>query len=101
MTAAITVTPKTHWLNGWFLRAFARPYVVIDDAEHKARWGQAHRIEVAPGRRTVGVGVRYLRASALLGTEAIGVNLQPSEHVRLTAQNGPLNHQPFALRISA
>ena len=100
MNAAITVLPKPHWINGWFLRLFAQPYVLVDDVEHAAQWGRGLKIETSPGRHTVVVGARYHRTKALLGVAATEVEAQANQHVGLIAQNGPLNHQAFALRAT-
>ena len=98
MRATITVTPETHWLNGWFLRLFARPYVRVDDVEELASWGDPFRFPVAPGRHVVAVGVRYRGTKSLLGADGASVSVEPGQDLRLMARNGALNHQPFSVR---
>ncbi|WP_147441009.1 hypothetical protein [Mycetocola zhadangensis] len=101
MIATLTVTPETHWLNGWFLRLFARPYVLVDGVEVLAHWGGPCVIPVEPGRHVVAVGARYLRTRPLLGVDSAHVSVEPGQEMRLRARNGALNHQPFAVRTLA
>lgn len=100
MPTAITVTVRGHPVNGWFLRAFARPVIMIDGAEHDAHWSRPRTIPVSAGEHTVAVGVRYRGTPWLLGAEssALQVGIAAEETRGFVARNGPLNHQPFRLK---
>jgi len=91
------VVIETHWLNGWFLRLFATPYVVTGSAEQEARWGATATVPAGGDREGVGVGVRYFNRGSLLGLEKVMVALPQSGATTLVFRNGFWNHDPFRL----
>ncbi|SJM68918.1 hypothetical protein [Gulosibacter sp. 10] len=93
----LAIVPRTHWLNGWFLRLFTRPVIRVDGAEASAAWGRPTEIEVEAGIRTVAVGARYRGTSAVLGAQETTVDADDGQRVRLEARNGFFNHQPFTV----
>lgn len=95
MSSAIVLVPRTHWVNGWFLRLFSVPVLRIDDVDHAARWGEAVEIAVEPGRHRVGVGARYRGTSSVLGLQEARIEVAEGRRIRAEARNGPMNHQPF------
>lgn len=100
MTSSITVVPRTHWLNGWFLRMFARPVVRVGGVEHTAAWGHPLRTNVAAGTHDVGVGARYRGSASPLGVSKLTIEVAAGDSVELSARNGLFNHQPFTLSLS-
>lgn len=97
MTSSITVVPRTHWVNGWFLRAFSRPIVLVNGTEHAARWGHPLEVAVSAGTHRVGVGARYRGAAGTLGVEESRIDVANGANLRAEARNGFFNHQPFTL----
>lgn len=100
MKSSVTVTPRAHWVNAWFLRPFARPVVRMDGNDHEARWGRPLRFEVAAGPHEIGVGARYRRSISVLGVAGTRIEIPPEQNVMVEARNGVLNHQPFVLRTA-
>jgi hypothetical protein len=107
--SSLSITPTPHWFNGWFLRLLATPVVRINAAsridaagviERDATWGRATVIDVEPGSHSVSVGARYRGTRAVLGAEQVVIRVDVGQRVHLTAQNGPLNHQPFVVRTA-
>ena len=96
----ISVTARPHWVSGWLLRPLARPVVVIDGAEHAARWGTAVTVAVPAGRHTVGVGMRYRGFTSLLGVCPVHLNTELGHEVRLRARNGLFNGEPFYVTVA-
>ena len=99
MTAAISIVVRPHWVSGWFLRGLTVPFVLVDGTERPVRWGQPLRLEVHPGDRLVGAGIRYRGGQRLFGYRPIRVDVQPSRELRLVAQNGLLNSDAFRVRV--
>lgn len=101
MNVVCRVKIETHWINGWFLRLFSKPVVVIGCAEYPMRWSRATEIEVYCDRFIqVGAGVRYFGKSQLLGvckSELPIGRVAESGLISLTFRNGPWNHDPFRL----
>lgn len=95
MSATMIVQPDTHWLNGWFLRLFARAAVRVDGVEYAAHWGRPVIVEVVAGDHRVAVGARYRGTRPLLGAVEARVSAKPAETVLVNARNGFFNHQPF------
>jgi hypothetical protein len=95
---SITVTVTPHWFNGWFLRLLAVPVVHVDGLAREVAWNRATQFVVDPGAHNVSAGARYRGSRAVLGAENVTHLVAEGQHVRLVAQNGPLNHQPFAVR---
>lgn len=95
MDSSISVTPRPYWLGAWLLRPLARPFVVIDGVEHRARWGADLTVPVTAGPHTVGAGIRYRGFAALLGIRLVTVETGPGHQIRLKAQNGLFNAEPF------
>nr|WP_297429520.1 hypothetical protein [uncultured Actinotalea sp.] len=94
-----SVRVRAHWVNGWFLRLFARPVVVVDGVEVPARWGQATELELPDRPSRIGAGVRYRGTRALLGCEPEEVAPLPTADGvaprTVELRNGPWNHSPF------
>jgi hypothetical protein len=92
---------KPHWINGWFLRLFAKPALIVGTREYPLSWVTSTEVEIDDDcGATVGVGIRYLRRGRLLGlrmTELPRGSEPHSESVGLTFRNGMLNHDPFVL----
>ena len=97
MQSSLTVTPRTHWMNGWFLRMFARPVVRVDGADHAAQWSRPLTRAVAPGVHRVGAGARYRGFSSVLGVEEASVEVREGEQRLFEARNGFFNHEPFTV----
>lgn len=97
MNASIVVTPRTHWINGWFLRPFARPIVRLNGSDHEAQWGRPLHVGVTTGVHRVAVGARYRGSSTVLGLDEVEVQVLEDEQLELVAVNGALNHQPFVV----
>lgn len=97
MASLLVVTPRTHWINGWFLRLFAKPVVRVDGVDHAARWSRQLRVDVSEGTHSVGVGARYRGTSAVLGIEESRIKVADGQCVDLEARNGLFNHQPFTV----
>ncbi|MGP9683883.1 hypothetical protein [Brachybacterium sp. AOP3-A1-3] len=99
MPSTLAVVPQTHWVNGWFLRIFARPVVLVDGTEHSGRWGQPTEVHVEPGLHTVAVGARYRGTSGTLGLDEAEVDVDSGRRLLVTATNGFFNHQPFTVAV--
>lgn len=97
MGASIVVTPRGHWVNGWFLRLLSRAVVRVDGVDHDARWGRPCRVQVAPGAHQVAVGARYRGTSSVLGVQEATIEVAEGQHAVLDARNGFVNHQPFTI----
>jgi hypothetical protein len=95
--ATMIVQCNTHWINGWFLRLYARAVIRIDGVEYPARWGRPVAIEVGTGDHTVAVGARYRGTRSLLGAIDTRVFAKPGKPVFVNARNGFFNHQPFTI----
>lgn len=100
MSSSVVVTPRTHWLNGWFLRLFARPIVRFDGVDHVALWAQPLQIEAAAGSHEVAVGARYRGTASVLGIAESRVEVAEGQQVAVEARNGFFNHQPFTVTAS-
>lgn len=97
MTSSVTVTPRTHWVNGWFVRLFARPVVRLDGIDHEARWGRPLQVEATVGSHEVGVGARYRGTASILGVAGSHIEVPEGQHIAVEARNGFFNHQPFVV----
>ncbi|MDK7138180.1 hypothetical protein QP414_02520 [Corynebacterium simulans] len=97
MSSSVVVTPRTHWINGWFLRLFARPVVRFDGVDHAAVWAQPLSIETAAGAHEVAVGARYRGTASVLGVAETRIEVADGQQVVLEARNGFFNHQPFTV----
>lgn len=97
---AIEATVRAHWMNRWFLSAFARPEVVVDGISHVASWGVPLKVSIAAGRHRVAAGARYLGTSWLLGTVSTDIDVPPGETVRVVAINGWRNGHPFRITVT-
>ena len=92
-----TVQISPHWLNGWFLRLFCRPYLFVDGNLHSTAWGETVALGAEPPR-VVGAGVRYFGRGPLLGLEPEEVELGSSaSETDLVLRNGLMNHTPFRI----
>lgn len=92
---------KPHWINGWFLRLFAKPALAVGAKEYPLSWTAPTEVEIdgAPGV-TIGVGIRYFRGGRLLGVRMTDLpvgSADSSGPVDLTFRNGMRNHDPFVL----
>lgn len=97
MSSSVVVTPRAHWVNGWFLRLFARPVVRLDGIDHVARWARPLEIEVAAGSHEVGVGARYRGTVSVLGVAESRIEVTEGQRVAVQARNGFFNHRPFTV----
>lgn len=97
MSSSVTITPRAHWANWWFLRLFSRPVVRVDGIDHDASWGQPLQVDVAAGSHEVGVGVRYRGSVSVVGMAESRVKVEAGETLVVEARNGLFNHQPFAV----
>ena len=92
---------KPHWINGWFLRLFAKPALVVDSREYPLSWTASTKVEIDDASpATIGVGIRYFRDGRLLGVHKTELPRDPGPHhgpVVLTFRNGIWNHDPFVL----
>ncbi|UNX53167.1 hypothetical protein MF406_08960 [Georgenia sp. TF02-10] len=97
---------KTHWFNGWFLRLFSRPYLVIDGEELATRWGKTLDVPLSDGPVRICAGVRYFRRDPLLGCRPETLNVDElssaadhdsgsSHRPQIVFRNGFWNHSPF------
>lgn len=95
----IRVRVKTHWINGWFVRLFARPFVVIDDEEYRASFGKSLTVEVEGDGARVGAGIRYGSKGGLMGCEPEEIHARggssPERPIDVVLRNGFWNHTPF------
>lgn len=99
--STLTVFPRTHWVNGWFLRLCAVPIIAVDGTEHRGRWGRGTAVTVDVGAHDVSVGARYLSTRSVLGAEVTRIEVGAGEDVTVEARNGFLNHQPFVVSVVA
>jgi hypothetical protein len=100
VTSALELTARGHWVNAWFLYAFAQPVLVIDGAEHRTHWRRPARIPIHAGKHTIAVGCRYRGTPWLLGVRERSYVVPEDSTLRLAAKNGPLNSEPFYVEIS-
>lgn len=101
MQSTLTIVPRTHWVNGWFLRLCAVPIIRVDGTEHRGRWGRGIVVTVDVGGHDVSVGARYLGTRSVLGAEVARIEVGAGEDVTVEARNGFLNHQPFVVSVVA
>jgi uncharacterized protein YhfF len=99
LSSSISVTPQPHWVNGWFLRLFARPSLRVDGIDRVGRWGHATVIGVEPGIHRVSVGAQYRGTRTALGSVVTDVPVSADERAEMVARNGFLNHQPFVIHV--
>jgi hypothetical protein len=97
--ALIAVDFRADRVNGWFLRMLATPFVSVDGRETRGSWRSPTGIRVEPGTYRVACFVRYRGTRARLGAQPRDVEVGAGSRVMVTARNGPLNHQPFALTV--
>jgi len=97
--ATLTLTVRAHWVNAALLLWAARPYVLVDDAEHECRWSEPLRLPVSAGDHRVAAFIRYKHTSATLGRGELDVHLDPGQTVNILARNGAMNQTPFHLRL--
>lgn len=89
--AAITVTIAPHWVNGWFLRAFARPVVQIDGDDHIARWRKPVTVSVPPGQHGIRAFFRYRGTKSDLGAAQRELNADSGDAWHFVAKHGLTN----------
>jgi hypothetical protein len=94
----LAVSVRPHWINGWFLRLLARPFVVVDGRERQSSWGEAELVTVPAGEHDVAVFLRYKGTRNQLGMGQLRVQVRPGDVVRVSARNGWLNSTPFRLQ---
>jgi len=95
--STISVRVSAHWSNGWFLRLFSRPYVVVEGKPRRVVWGELTRVAVGSSSPALGAGVRYFGRGPLLGCEPDPVDLVTVGEKTLEFRNGLLNHTPFRI----
>lgn len=97
----IRVHVTTHWVNGWFVCLFARPFVVIDDAEHRTSFREPLTARVSGDSVSVGAGIRYGGTRRLMGCEPEVIDIPedagPSTPIEVVLRNGFWNHAPFRI----
>ena len=95
------VEAKPHWINGWFLRLFSKPTLVVDSKEFPLSWSGPTEVEIDESRDVaVGVGVRYFGKGKPLGLHMTELDADVAAHESpavLTFRNGFWNHDPFVL----
>lgn len=89
------VTMEGYWLSAAWFRITARPFVVIDGAEQRVRWGVRAAEAVEAGPHVVAGGIRYPGFSRLMGLRALVIHVSDGQTVELTAKNGLFNSEPF------
>lgn len=96
----VRVVVRPHWMNGWFMRLFATPYVVVDGQERAVRFNREAEFSTEKPVAAVAAGIRYARRGALLGDVEERVELRggPGEVTRIEFRNGVFNHDPFVAR---
>jgi hypothetical protein len=90
----IEVELRPHWLNGWFLRTFARAYLRLDGVERPVEWDRPAVVAVPAGSHRADVCVRYGRWSASGAGPERAITVAVDERSRWVARNGA----PFVLR---
>ena len=100
-TVIFRIKLKPHWINGWFLRLFSSPVLVVGSTEHPLSWSAPTEVEIDDSScAMIGVGIRYSRRGPLLGAHMAelpvgsGYSCNPKS---LTFRNGLWNHAPFVL----
>lgn len=95
----LRISVKTNWLNGWFIRVFSRPYIVIDGVEHLVKFSTPKCFSSNANSITIGAGIRYFGRGQLLGYEAETFILdpQPNGTIEIILRNGFWNHSPFRI----
>lgn len=94
----VEFTPS--WVNGWFVRAFARPVVSIDGRAAPGRWSAPVERAVDDGTHLIGAGIRYIGTPWILGMRPRSFTTDARAPLRLMARNGPLNSDPFLLTFA-
>lgn len=84
-----------HWVNGWFLSAFTRPWARVDGTEYPCRWSGETVVETSRGDHTVETYVRYRGTSTDVGTGRLTVVAAEGDDLLVVARNGWANHAPF------
>lgn len=97
--STLTLIVRAHWVNAALLLWAARPFVVVDGAEHECRWSEPLRLQVPAGVHRVAAFIRYKHTSAVLGRGELDVHLDPGQTVSVLARNGAMNQTPFRLRL--
>lgn len=100
MSAQIELKVTGHWLNYWFLRAFANPVALVDGVPHDLQWGEFETLRVRAGSVELGVGVRYGKRDLIGGLaplEPAQLDFSPGHVRRFVSQNGFFNHSPFLI----
>ncbi|AUN41558.1 hypothetical protein HWD35_06165 [Tsukamurella tyrosinosolvens] len=98
MSAQLSVEFAPHWINGWFVRAAYRPWVVIDGGTAApARWGASTCFTVRPGelRVTTFLTWRVRPAARRVSERSVSLTAAPDTAVVVRVSNGPLNSDPF------
>lgn len=95
----ISISFEPNWLNGWWYRLCAAPYVAVEGAVTRCRWGTDTEVRLAPGQHRVRTFVRYRRVlRGDLAESAIVVRVVPGRTIRVVASNGVTNASPFVPR---
>jgi hypothetical protein len=94
---AVGVTFRLSWVNGWFIRAFARAFVSINGSEHAAGWAGETIVEVSPGMVEARAFLRYRGVRTALGTGAYRLEVTHGTTVHLVVRNGVMNQTPFTV----
>ncbi|GIH18652.1 hypothetical protein [Rugosimonospora africana] len=96
-TGRIEVGFQPSRVNGWFLKAFARPYVSVGGTEHAGSWSAPVTVEAPVGTQRVCAYVRYRGTRWNLGARPTVVDVEPGSRITLTARNGWANSSTFTL----
>ena len=89
---------RLSWVNGWFIRLFARPYISVNGAQLPASWSAETLARVECSDVRVDAFFRYRGSTSALGTGSYRLNGANDATVHLVARNGVMNQTPFTVR---
>ncbi len=98
MSARLIVEFAPHWINGWFVRAVYRPWVVIDSSPAApARWGATTEFPVSSGEHRVITFLTWRARSAArrISERSVLFTAASDAAVAVRVSNGALNSDPF------
>lgn len=94
----ITVTIAPHWINGWFLRATARPVVQVDGDEHVIHWRRPITLPVAAGHHRIRAFFRYRGFRSALGSCRREIEVEAGDSWTFVAEHGLTNGSGLSFR---
>lgn len=87
-------------VNGWFIRLFALPVVMIDGGGVPASWKHRGVYSLELGPHTVSASLKYRRTPWLLGTGECRIQVtEANREFAVIARNGVMNQTPFRLSV--